>query len=164
MNIVNGILFFVLVVLFSGCISKKEKVNFEYQKIKNQYESIVSLQYDADKGDLLRTDRMSYSAEVIQDSYQHPVAWTGYLLYNFPLMVMKESTLLIASPFVAGINWNLKWKSNALQDNLDDAYHAREYVYYPDMYYRFWSHNKKGDQMNMDSYDIKKVNYSSTEN
>lgn len=147
----------VSVIFVVGCASAPV-VDPELQMAKENYAQIVTLQQETETEPILRTDWPSCGVTVIENS-KHSVAWTGYLIYHLPVNSLKEVTVLAASPILELYNICLTRPSNQLQDQLDDAYYNGYVMSYPEMYYTFWSDSNHADYMNMDRYDMKRVEY-----
>ncbi|WP_372371285.1 hypothetical protein [Candidatus Uabimicrobium sp. HlEnr_7] len=154
------ILILISTLVLVGCNSgQKVTSQQDLQLAQSNYDLIVSLQQETETKPLIRTDWPSCTDTLIENSYKHPVAWTGYLFYHLPVNTLKELTLVTVSPLIELSNICFNRPTNQLQDHLDDAYHNNYVVSYPEMYYTFWSESNHATHMNMDNYDIKRVEY-----
>ncbi|BBM88157.1 hypothetical protein [Candidatus Uabimicrobium amorphum] len=153
----------VSVILVVGCATHTPVVDPSLQVAKQNYAQIVTLQQETETEPILRTDWPSCGV-TMAESAKHSVTWAGYLLYHLPVNTFKEVTVLATSPILELYNVCLTRPSNQLQDKLDDAYYNGYVISYPEMYHKFWAEQNHADYVNMDYYDINKVEYRIREN
>lgn len=149
----------VCVIFVVGCATHTPVVDPTLQLAKEHYAEIVTLQQETETEPILRTDWPSCSVTVMENA-KHSVAWSGYLLYHLPVNSLKEVTVLVSSPILELYNICLTRPTNQLQDQLDDAYYDGYVISYPEMYYKFWSDSNHADYLNMDRYDMNRLEYS----